>query len=128
MRAFGAAFVQRLKVGDIVLLHGQLGAGKTTLVKGLVESLGWNEPVRSPTYNLVQTFETEPPILHADLYRLSHSDDLGLEEQFQRYISFIEWPERIDSIANLVNVWHITIEYLEAGRRVIVDEPEVRVR
>jgi tRNA threonylcarbamoyl adenosine modification protein YjeE len=102
-RRLAADFVRRLEPGDIVLLEGPLGAGKTTFVRGALEGLGYLGIVRSPTFNLIQTFETVPPVLHADLYRVPSEAGLGIEEAAESCISFIEcahggwrsdWPAR----------------------------------
>ena len=61
MIQFGSQLSQKLKAGDIVLLYGELGAGKTTLVRGVMRGYGWTEPVRSPTFNLFSLYETTPP-------------------------------------------------------------------
>ncbi len=104
-RAFGARLAQQLRVGDVVLLHGDLGAGKTTLTQGLAQGLGITEPVQSPTFTLVAehvgfTADGGPVRLyHLDLYRLGGEedlDDIGFDDLLAPAdgISVIEWPER----------------------------------
>lgn len=100
---FGARLAARLAVGDVVFLAGPLGAGKTTLARGLISA--WTqsaEPVPSPTYTLAQIYEGPKGALwHVDLYRLEHPDDveeLGLEEAFATALTLIEWPERLGGI------------------------------
>src|SRR5687767_15924790 len=86
-----------IAIGDVVGLTGELGAGKTTLVRGLLRELGHDGEVRSPTFNLIQEFDTEPPVCHVDLYRLETPKevaDLGLSDYFQSFATIIEWPER----------------------------------
>ncbi len=106
-RALGAALGRRLRPGDVVLLHGDLGAGKTTLTKGIAEGLGINDYVQSPTFTLVaehpgHTASGEPVCLyHLDLYRLSGAAELesfGYEEFLAPVdgITVIEWPERAE--------------------------------
>lgn len=95
MRRLGASFAGAWRPGELVALEGPLGAGKTTLVRGLLEGLGWAEPVRSPTFNLVQTFATEPPVCHADLYRVGSEEGLDLERYLDRHLCLVEWPDRL---------------------------------
>lgn len=104
-RAFGTRLAQQLRVGDVVLLHGDLGAGKTTLTQGIAQGLGVTEPVQSPTFTLVAehlgyTADGAPiRLYHLDLYRLGGEDDLeeiGFDDLLapRDGISIIEWPER----------------------------------
>ncbi|MFZ4509126.1 MAG: tRNA (adenosine(37)-N6)-threonylcarbamoyltransferase complex ATPase subunit type 1 TsaE, partial [Fimbriimonas sp.] len=69
-QAVGAALARNAQPGDLFLLEGELGAGKTTLVRGFLNELGWTGAVRSPTFTLLNLYETNPPVLHADLYRV----------------------------------------------------------
>jgi tRNA threonylcarbamoyladenosine biosynthesis protein TsaE len=97
-RALGATIAAALKPGDAVALAGDLGAGKTTLVRALLQSLGVAEDVPSPTFTLVQHYEAPRlNIDHFDLYRIedrSEVEELGLEESLQGGAALIEWPER----------------------------------
>ncbi len=92
---------QCLVPGDIVLLFGDLGAGKTTFTQGLCQGLGLpeNEYVRSPSFTLINEYSGRFPIFHVDLYRLETAQEieqLGLEEiLFGRGISIVEWAERL---------------------------------
>lgn len=95
-RALGVALAALLEPGDVVLLVGALGAGKTVLAKGIAVGLGVDEPVVSPTFTLAREYEGRLPLLHADLYRLDHGDeiaDLGVED-FDGGIAVVEWGER----------------------------------
>jgi tRNA threonylcarbamoyladenosine biosynthesis protein TsaE len=95
-RALGAALAELLEAGDIVLLVGELGAGKTELAKGIASGLGVTEAVVSPTFTLAREYEGRLPLVHADLYRLDHGEaiaDLGLED-FDRGVAVIEWGDR----------------------------------
>lgn len=95
--ALAAALADVLRPGDIVALHGDLGAGKSTLARGVIHALGWPGDVPSPTFTLVQPYDDLPvPVWHVDLYRLdrpAEADALGLFETDAALI--IEWPERL---------------------------------
>lgn len=95
-RRFGAALVPLLRAGDVLALHGGLGAGKTTLTRGLITALlGETTEVPSPTYTLVQAYDgPDFPIFHYDLYRLDAPEDLielGWDET-QSGVTLVEWP------------------------------------
>ncbi|TNF16725.1 MAG: tRNA (adenosine(37)-N6)-threonylcarbamoyltransferase complex ATPase subunit type 1 TsaE [Rhodobacteraceae bacterium] len=97
----GAIFARFAHPGDVLLLEGPIGAGKTHFARSLIQSrLGRAEDVPSPTFTLVQTYEADCEIWHADLYRLSHPDEvyeLGLDTAFETAICLIEWPDRLGS-------------------------------
>jgi tRNA threonylcarbamoyl adenosine modification protein YjeE len=96
--AIGRQVAPALAVGSTVLLHGELGAGKTAFVRGLAEGLGLaGEEVSSPTFTLIQEYRGPLPLFHVDLYRISsvEADDLGLEELTQQGIVAIEWAEKL---------------------------------
>lgn len=92
-----AAAGQILEAGDIVVLIGDLGAGKTTFTRGLAAGLGVTSPVVSPTFTLVRTYEGRLPMVHADLYRLDRAQeviDLGLEDVAdERSVIVVEWGD-----------------------------------
>jgi tRNA threonylcarbamoyladenosine biosynthesis protein TsaE len=95
----GGALAGLLRPGDVVCLCGPLGAGKTTLARGLIAAATGEREAPSPTFALVETYEGGPaPIWHFDLYRLERAEDvfeLGLEEALGEAIVLVEWPERI---------------------------------
>ena len=85
-----------LSADDVVYLRGELGAGKTVLVRGVARYLGYEGLVTSPTFTLMNVYNTKPPLYHFDFYRLQSRDlsDLGLEEYLgQDGIVMIEWPQ-----------------------------------
>ena len=92
------------KVGDVITLRGELGAGKTAFARAFIQSLkGSNQEVPSPTFTLLQVYELPKfTVYHFDLYRLTSADEvfeLGIEEAFAEGVSIIEWPEIIESMA-----------------------------
>jgi tRNA threonylcarbamoyladenosine biosynthesis protein TsaE len=108
--ALGAALAHPARRGHVIALHGPLGAGKTTLARGFIRALaGPDEEVVSPTFTLVQVYDTPTPVWHFDLYRLDKPEDafeLGLEEALAAAITVIEWPERLGTLipANRLDV------------------------
>lgn len=94
-------FAKKLSIGDIVLLNGDLGAGKTVFVKGVTDFYSSGKAVAvSPTFLIVNVYETTPEIYHFDLYRIDdieELDSIGAEEYlYGNGISFVEWPERAE--------------------------------
>jgi len=95
--AAGEALAPALAAGDIVLLSGPLGAGKTAFARGLARGLGCDlEGVSSPTFTIIQIYQGPIPMQHVDLYRLEPKevDDLGLEALSEDAVMAVEWPER----------------------------------
>lgn len=105
-QSFGARLAQHLKPGDVVVLLANLGAGKTTLVQGLVKKLGVREAALSPTFVIAQTFKGIMPIHHLDFYRLTPKEilDMGIQDYLigggviPKGIVLIEWAERCREI------------------------------
>jgi tRNA threonylcarbamoyladenosine biosynthesis protein TsaE len=97
----GVALSRLLRSGEAICLFGPLGAGKTTLARGLVRALTHaDEEVPSPTFTLVQTYDGPAfPVAHFDLYRLKRADEaheIGLDEALEDGAALIEWPERLE--------------------------------
>jgi tRNA threonylcarbamoyladenosine biosynthesis protein TsaE len=94
----GARIARGLRTGDVVLLSGELGAGKTALARAILRALGVNEHVPSPTFTLMQTYDTPKlTVRHLDLYRVEDArelDELGLDEALDDGAVLVEWPER----------------------------------
>ncbi len=116
-RALGASLVGRVKVGSLVLLYGDLGTGKTTLVRGYLEAAGYHGDVRSPTFNLIQTYALNPPVAHADLYRLARWRESGLEEYLDSHVCFVEWPENAPDLEADPAATRIRLAFAERGRQ-----------
>ncbi len=97
-RALAARLAPQLKAGDFLALIGELGTGKTTFARALIGALGVTDPVPSPTFTLMQSYETPAfPIVHFDLYRLKtpdELDELGWEDILPDSLTLVEWPER----------------------------------
>ena len=123
--AFGALLARQLTIGDCVLLDGPLGAGKTTLVRGLMRALGVTGPVRSPTFNLVHEYATHPAVAHADLYRLSSEGEvwsLGLDDLLSRSALVLEWPDRAPDLLP-EDALTVHIEFADDDAREVRLEP-----
>ncbi len=95
--AVGGRIAKRLEPGDVVLVSGELGAGKTTLIRGACRALGVAEPVTSPTFTIGQRYSGRVPVSHLDLYRLASlgDEDPALLADYIEpgTIAFVEWPE-----------------------------------
>ena len=124
-KELAAKITSFLKPGDVVLLTGDLGAGKTTFVGGALLSLGYKDHVVSPTFNILKCyFEVKPPVFHIDAYRLEDQNhDIGLEEFIEgNGITFIEWPIYIPE---LIPARHLEISLVRIDdnkRRIIISE------
>ena len=122
--AAGAALAARLRPGDVVTMTGDLGAGKTTLVRGLLHALGHDGEVPSPSFAIVQPYEDlDPPVWHADLYRLedpAELAELGLDSLGEE-ILIVEWPERAGQGA-WPDALRLSLEILDPNRRRLTAE------
>ncbi len=124
-----ALIVSNLKPGSVVLLTGDLGAGKTTFVAGALHHLGYKDHVVSPTFNILKCyFDVTPNVFHIDAYRLEDQNhDIGLEEFIEGSgITFIEWPKFIEE---LIPSNHISIEItrIDDNKRNIVISDELEI-
>lgn len=124
MLSLGARIAQALTAtpdsGCIIYLHGELGAGKTTLTRAILQGLGVTGRIKSPTYTLVEPYELpgERMAYHFDLYRLADPEELeflGVRDYFSpQSVVLVEWPERGEGMLPTADV-HVEIEYLDAG-------------
>ena len=118
MLELGASLVRAISQGDLVLFEGELGSGKTTLIRGMMQELGWKEPVRSPTFNLFAVYPTDPPVLHADFYRITSTLGTGVEDYLDSHLCLIEWPNAMLGHVDVEIAKWITISFEGDGRRV----------
>ncbi len=115
-----------LAPGDLVTVTGELGAGKTTFVRGACRALGVRGPVTSPTYALAQRYDGRVAVSHLDLYRLetlAESDWADLEPYFDGAVAFVEWPERAAALLPAPRR-HVRLHVLDPDRRLIEVEEE----
>jgi len=114
--AFGERLAAELGPGDVVLVSGELGAGKTTLIRGACRALGVTEPVTSPTFTIGQRYSGRVPVSHLDLYRLADLDqeDPALLEDYLTgdAVAFVEWPDAAEPELDRVTM---RIELRHAG-------------
>lgn len=121
-KELGNFIANNLEKGDVILLNGDLGSGKTSLTKYIINALT-NQPteVTSPTFNIMQPYETPNfTVFHYDLYRLKNSSELeeiGIEEQFSQGVSIIEWPEIADGFIPDDNLLLIELSFTEKKDR-----------
>ena len=110
-------FVKSLKENDIVLMYGELGAGKTCFTNGMLYGLGFLEGGSSPTFTIVNQYPSNPKVNHFDLYRVSSEDelyDIGFNEYLSDgSINIIEWPQKAFSLLDGYNTIKVTISYTE---------------
>ena len=98
----GKRIAKNLKLGDVFVLTGELGSGKTKLTEGILSYFGLENEISSPTFTIVNEYNTEKfPIYHFDVYRLADSDEflnIGGDEYFEKGVSIIEWGEQIEDV------------------------------
>ena len=121
----GAQLAERLRLGDVVTVAGELGSGKTTFIRGACRSLGVEGPVTSPTFTIGHRYAGNPDVSHLDLYRfasVSPAEWGDLEPYFDDAICFVEWPEAAGEALPPVRA-SVTLTHANGDRRTItVDE------
>jgi tRNA threonylcarbamoyladenosine biosynthesis protein TsaE len=125
--ALGVRLAAVLRPGDVVSVAGELGAGKTTFVRGAALALGVTAPVSSPTYTIGHLYDAPVPVAHLDLYRLDGmgTEDWGdLEPYFAGTIAFVEWPEHAGALLGSVRA-AVRLEHIdETQRRVSIQSDD----
>jgi tRNA threonylcarbamoyladenosine biosynthesis protein TsaE len=119
--AVGAAVALELEPGDVVTVSGELGAGKTTFVRGACRALGVEQPVTSPTYTVGNRYRGRTDVSHLDLYRFqgfSSAEWGDLEPYFDDAVAFVEWPEAADHALPPARVG-VTLRHVTPERRLI---------
>ncbi len=124
--AAGERLAARLSPGSVVLLIGPLGAGKTTLAKGIARGLGVSEEIISPTYTIISEYRGRLPLHHVDLYRIEGNEqieNLGLDDfLWGEGVSLVEWGEKIEGQIDLPHL-RVTMRIApDGGRDVAVEE------
>ena len=123
--AFGRKLAPTLRAGDVVTLSGPLSAGKTTLVRGLLAALGHKGEVPSPSFAIVQPYESlDPPVWHVDLYRIENAmdlDELGLDDIRREGVLIVEWPEHAGTDA-WPEALALSLEVTDNGSRALTAE------
>ena len=100
-RLFASELIKKVPLGSVIVLTGDLGAGKTTFVQGIAKALGIKEKVASPTFNIMKLYLGEISLIHIDAYRLENMDhNIGLDEYigYEKGYTFIEWPMYIPEL------------------------------
>lgn len=119
--SIGARIAERLEPGDVVLVTGGMGAGKTTLIRGACRALGVREPITSPTFTIGQLYRGRVQVAHLDLYRLEGlgDEDPGLLADYLRpdSIAFVEWPQKGgEELEEVAPARLLRVEISHAGR------------
>jgi tRNA threonylcarbamoyladenosine biosynthesis protein TsaE len=124
--ALGARLAARLRPDDVVAVAGELGAGKTTFVRGAARALGVAAPIASPTFTIGHRYEAAVPVAHLDLYRLADVDAEAwgdLEPYFDGTIAFVEWPEHAGGWLPPVRA-AVTIGHVDPSHRSVTIDSE----
>jgi tRNA threonylcarbamoyladenosine biosynthesis protein TsaE len=129
-RALGRRLGQAVEAGDVIALEGDLGTGKTELVKGIAEALGVGDAVHSPTFVLHHRYAGRLPIEHYDLYRLEGMAwvDTGLDEPAPDAVTVIEWPDRAGVLADWATIRIRLTSRGKSGRRLTLMRGPDRVQ
>ena len=113
-----------VQAGDVIALYGTLGAGKTVFCRGFIQALCPDKEVPSPTFTLLQTYETPRfPVYHFDMYRLKKSEEayeIGIEDAFAEGVSLIEWPDKIEALLPKKTI-RVTLVPQDGRRLITVD-------
>jgi tRNA threonylcarbamoyladenosine biosynthesis protein TsaE len=122
MESLGRRIAARLRPGDVVALSGGLGAGKTTLARGIIAALGHAGEVPSPTFSIIEAYDPPAvrlPLVHADFYRLKHpgeAEEIGLDDYREGAALLAEWPEQAGGFAHEPGCLSILLESDGNGR------------
>ncbi|HEQ4751782.1 TPA: tRNA (adenosine(37)-N6)-threonylcarbamoyltransferase complex ATPase subunit type 1 TsaE [Streptococcus pyogenes] len=118
LKAYGATLGTYLSIGDVIVLSGDLGAGKTTLAKGIAKGMGISQMIKSPTYTIVREYEGRLPLYHLDIYRVGDDpDSIDLDDfLFGNGVTVIEWGELLGE-GLLQDYLQITITKRDKGRQ-----------
>ena len=128
--ALGGRVAEQLEVGDVVGVAGDLGAGKTTFVRGAARALGVTSPVSSPTFTIGHRYQGSVPVAHLDLYRLAGLSDErwgDLEPYFDGTIVFVEWPEHAAGSLPRLRAT-VTLAHVDPSHRTITIESDDDLR
>lgn len=122
--SLGRRLAGQLRAGSVVAFRGELGSGKTTMIKGVCAGLGVTETVKSPSFVIVTEYAGRLPIFHLDLYRIGSEPEvegLGLEEYFEAGgVCLVEWAERCESRLPPDAV-RVELESVPGGRRIAIE-------
>jgi tRNA threonylcarbamoyladenosine biosynthesis protein TsaE len=124
----GARIATELGPGDVVLVSGELGAGKTTLIRGACRALGVTDPVTSPTFTIGQRYTGRFPVSHLDLYRLEglEGEEPGLLDDYltEDAVAFVEWPPAVEPVLEPAPAMRVDLAH-DGGdrRRITVQRP-----
>lgn len=122
----GEAIAEIIQVGKPLFLYGEMGVGKTTLTKYIIKSLGCEQEVTSPTFNIMQSYDTKKGnAWHVDLYRLKNVyevEELGLYEMFSNNIFIVEWPERFENYLFKPHLKAVFIVNDDQSRTITIEE------